>query len=98
MFAYSRHPLEIKETVKLGNKLGKNRIDSRQKKKEKRWWTKTCDFDALCFSYCFLEVFAIFHDSIFFQQHFLFLFGHLHFSYFSGKVKNRKNIEKSRKN
>jgi hypothetical protein len=35
MFAYSRHPLEIKETVKLGNKLGKNRIDSRQKKRGK---------------------------------------------------------------
>jgi hypothetical protein len=34
MFAYSRHPLEIKETVKLGNKLGKNRIDSRQKKRK----------------------------------------------------------------
>ena len=68
MFAYSRHPLEIKETVKLGNKLGKNRIDSRQKKKEKRWWTKTCDFDALCFSYCFLEVFAIFMIPYFFSN------------------------------
>ena len=52
MFAYSRHPLEIKEIIKLGKKNG---LNPPPKKKEKQWVEKKKrDFDALFFPFLFL--------------------------------------------
>ena len=51
MFAYSRHPLEIKEIIKLGKKTDW----TPPKKKEKQWVEKKKrDFDALFVSFLFL--------------------------------------------
>jgi hypothetical protein len=56
MFAYSRHPLEIKEIIKLAKKE-KNRIEPPQKKgKTMGGKKKKRDFDALFFPFLFLLV------------------------------------------